>query len=454
MRQDLELRRFAADSVINLVRLGGAAALGLLLSALLARGLGTSGKGIYELALVLPLVIQSVFNVGITMSAAYYVARGDHDIVTATRGSITLSLWLSGGGLLIGAALVYLGGAALFPGVPADLLYLSLLLLPLLYLRLHLGAVFQGLQDFRAFGLVELTPPLVAVLLIVPLVLVQDGGAAGALLAIIAGNAVGLALAVLLLRRRMVAPAPLLTLRLGRAYWRQMAGYGMKAQLNIIAVYLLLRVDVFLLNLWGPGGAASVGIYSIAVLLAERIWTFSTITGQVILPRIASWEGDDDRRTRLTLLNARLTFWFGALILLTLALLGEWFIVLLYGEAFRPAAQPLLRLLPGIALFNLARVLGPDIAGRGRIGINAVIATLAFGLNLAANAVLIPTLDYNGAALAASLAYSVLGIASVAAFCRVSGARWWQTWLLTGSDVKLLRQGVNWLGQQRPGRPR
>ncbi len=443
MRQDLELRRFAADSAINLVRLGGAAVLGLLLSALLARGLGTNGKGIYELALVLPLVIQSVFNIGVTMSAAYYVARGDHDLVTATRGSITLSLWLSGGGLLVGAALVRLGSAALFPGIPADLLYLSLLLLPLLYLRLHLSAVFQGLQDFRAFGLVELTPPLVSIVLIVPLVFMWDGGVAGALLAAIAGNAAGLALAVLLLRRRIAAPVPLLALRLDRAYWRQIAGYGLKAQLNIIAVYLLLRVDVFLLNLWGPGGAASVGIYSIAVLLAERIWTFSTVTGQVILPRIASWEGDDDRRTQLSLLNARLTFWFGALILVALALLGEWFIVLLYGEAFRPAAQPLLLLLPGIALFNLARVLGPDVAGRGRVGINAAIATAAFAINLAANAALIPALGYNGAALAASLAYSFLGIASVVAFCRVSGARWWQIWLITGSDVALLRQALN-----------
>lgn len=443
MRQDLELRRFAADSAINLVRLGGAAVLGLLLSALLARGLGTNGKGIYELALVLPLVIQSVFNIGVTMSAAYYVARGDHDLVTATRGSITLSLWLSGGGLLVGAALVRLGSAALFPGIPADLLYLSLLLLPLLYLRLHLSAVFQGLQDFRAFGLVELTPPLVSIALIVPLVFMWDGGVAGALLAAIAGNAAGLALAVLLLRRRIAAPVPLLALRLDRAYWRQIAGYGLKAQLNIIAVYLLLRVDVFLLNLWGPGGAASVGIYSIAVLLAERIWTFSTVTGQVILPRIASWEGDDDRRTQLSLLNARLTFWFGALILVALALLGEWFIVLLYGEAFRPAAQPLLLLLPGIALFNLARVLGPDVAGRGRVGINAAIATAAFAINLAANAALIPALGYNGAALAASLAYSFLGIASVVAFCRVSGARWWQIWLITGSDVALLRQALN-----------
>lgn len=443
MRQDLELRRFAADSAINLVRLGGAAVLGLLLSALLARGLGTNGKGIYELALVLPLVIQSVFNIGVTMSAAYYVARGDHDLVTATRGSITLSLWLSGGGLLVGAALVRLGSAALFPGIPADLLYLSLLLLPLLYLRLHLSAVFQGLQDFRAFGLVELTPPLVSIVLIVPLVFMWDGGVAGALLAAIVGNAAGLALAVLLLRRRIAAPVPLLALRLDRAYWRQIAGYGLKAQLNIIAVYLLLRVDVFLLNLWGPGGAASVGIYSIAVLLAERIWTFSTVTGQVILPRIASWEGDDDRRTQLSLLNARLTFWFGALILVALALLGEWFIVLLYGEAFRPAAQPLLWLLPGIALFNLARVLGPDVAGRGRVGINAAIATAAFAINLAANAALIPALGYNGAALAASLAYSFLGIASVVAFCRVSGARWWQIWLITGSDVALLRQALN-----------
>jgi O-antigen/teichoic acid export membrane protein len=445
MRHDLELRRFAADSVINLVRLGGAAVLGLLLSALLARALGTQGKGLYELALVLPLIIQSVFNVGVVMSAAYYVAHGDHDVVTAARGSITLSLWLSAGGLIIGAALVYLAGTALFPGVPSDLLYFSLILLPLLYLRLHLGAVLQGLQDFRSFGLVELTPPFVTLVLIVPLIFVWNGGVVAALAATLVGSAAGCGLALLLLRRRMAAHTPLVTLRLDHTYWRQMIGYGLKAQINLIAVYLLLRMDVLLLNLWGTGGTASVGIYSIAVLLAERIWTFSTITGQIILPRIASWAGDEDRRTQLTLLNTRLIVWFGVLLLAALALLGEWFIVLLYGEAFRAAAEPLLWLLPGIFLFNLARVLGPDIAGRGHIGINAVIAAVAFVINLAANAVLIPRFDYNGAALATSMAYAFLGVASVIAFCRISGAHWWQTWLFTRADLALLQRAFRHL---------
>lgn len=440
MKPDLELRRFAADSLINLLRLGGAAVLGLLLSALLARKLGATGKGLYELALLLPMLLQSVLNIGITMSAAYYVAQGDHDLLRATRGSITLSLWLSAAGLVVGSVLVMVAGDVLFPGVPPELLLLSLLLLPLLYLRLHLGAILQGLQDFRAAGLVELVPPLVTTVLVVPLVLVWDGGVTGALVATLAGGLVGAILAVWILYQRLETPVSLVTLQVDRAYWRQMLHYGLRAQVAIIAVYLLLRADIFLLNLWGPGGAASVGLYSVAVLLAERIWTFSTITGQVIMPRIASWQGETERQTLLTLVILRVTVWFGLLICLALLLLGEWFIVLLYGPEFRSAVEPLFWLLPGIFLFNIARVAGPDIAGRGYIGINATISGIAFVLNLGANALLIPRYDMNGAAMATSLAYGFSGVAAVIVFCRISGAHWYQVWLPTADDLALLRR--------------
>jgi O-antigen/teichoic acid export membrane protein len=367
MRKDLELKRFARDSVSNLVRVVGVSVITVATSILVARGVGVEGRGLYELAHLLPLIMAMLFNFGLQTATAYYVAHGDYDVPTIAATNLTLALLLSAAGLTVSALLLLFAADALFPGVPLALMWLGLLLLPLNYLGQGLLPIFQGRQDFRAFNLVQLVPGAVGLVLIVVFVWGLDGGVAGVLLAVAAGNLAGLLVSLALLRPHTGPLWRLFALRLHWPYARRALTYGLKIQLSIVALFFLLRVDVWLLNIVG-NGAESVGIYSIAVSLAERVWALGGLASAVILPRIASWNsgGDDDtRRNQLTALTTRHTFWLGIDIALAILLVGEPFIVLLYGEDFRPAAWALALLLPGIVFYNMAGVTVLDIAGRG-----------------------------------------------------------------------------------------
>jgi O-antigen/teichoic acid export membrane protein len=261
------------------------------------------------------------------------------------------------------------------------------------------------------------------------------------LLAVMGGSAASLIANLHLLRPHTGPLRRLFTLRLHRAYTRRAFVYGLKIQFSVIITFLLLRMDVWLLNLLG-GGAAAVGVYGIAVSLAERVWTFGGLAAALIMPRIASWDGDDDRRSQLTILTARHTLWLSLALGAAILLVGEPFIVLLYGEDFRASAWALLLLLPGIILYNMASVTGSDIAGRGRPMALTVNAVVAFSINLVANLIFIPRWDVAGAALASTLAYSYLGIANMWLFRRVSGARWRDLLLLNGDDLRRLGRGA------------
>lgn len=435
MNNNLNLRSFASDSLINFIQIILTVLMGFGISAVVARTLGAEGKGVYEVAILLPIMLQWLFNLGITTASTYHVAHGDHTVASATRGNITLSLWISLFGILVGFVIAYFGGAAIFPGVPRPVLLLSLASLPFLYFRGNLNAILQGLQDFRAFSIIELIPSVVTFALLIILLLTVSVEVAGVVFAYLMGNAVAVIAVIIMLRKRMGASVPMFSLRVEPTYLRQMLHYGLKSQLNIISIYLLLRVDVLLINLIGEG-AASVGIYSIAVLFADRVWLVSGFTSRIILPRIAASEGADTNRTALSLMITRYTFWFSLVIAIGLAIVGEWFITLIYGAPFQPSVHALVAILPGVVLFNFGVMLASDIAGRGRPDISATHAGIAFIINLLANLILIPRYDYVGAALASTLAYGYYGIIHIYIFSRMNNTHWWEVWLPTQHDIE------------------
>ncbi|MBI1280623.1 MAG: oligosaccharide flippase family protein [Anaerolineaceae bacterium] len=434
MNSKLNLRSFASDSLINLVQIIVTVLLGFGITSIVGRTLGTEGKGIYEVAILLPIMLQWLFNLGITTASTYYVAHGDHDVTGATRGNISLSFWISLFGSVVGLLIAYFAGFAVFPGIPRAVLLLSLAALPFLYFRMNLNAILQGLQDFRAYSLVEIIPSIVTFTLLVILMLASSVQVADVVVFYLLGNVVAAIAVIVILKRRSLSSQPLFSLRIDRTYLKQMLNYGLKSQLNIISIYLLLRVDVLLINLVG-NGAASVGIYSIAVLFADRVWLVSGFASRIILPRIAASESAESNRTELSITITRYTFWFSVMIAGGLAVLGEWVIVLIYGEAFGPAIHALLAILPGVILFNFGVMLSSDIAGRGRPDITARQAAIAFIINLVANLILIPRYDYVGAALASSLAYAYYGIAHIYIFNRMTNTRWWQLLLPTQKDI-------------------
>ncbi|MNL56566.1 hypothetical protein D3C87_1800690 [compost metagenome] len=125
---------------------------------------------------------------------------------------------------------------------------------------------------------------------------------------------------------------------------------------------------------------------------------------------------------------------------LTMAVIGEWLIVTLFGVAYQPAYPALLALLPGLLGLCYASILRLDLLGKDRPGSISLLMGLGALLNLALNLLLIPAYGIVGAAAASSIAYLAVTVALLVMYCRLSHVPLWQTLIILPSDVAPMLQ--------------
>ncbi len=381
---------------------------GLGLSVVLARALGPAGNGVFGVAVLVPTLFASLLNLGMSPANAYFVGRGDTSPREALSASLLIAALTSLVGVLLGAAMIYWRGAAWFPGVPPPVLWSALAAFPPLLLSQVVASIHQGAQTFRRFNLVTLTGPLATLILTVVAVVGFRFGAAGALVAFAIGYGLAAALGIGVLvrdaREEDVRGCP--AARPTRSVWRtarRSVGYGWKAHASNVLTLVNYRADIFLLNLFVA--PATVGLYVVAVQVAERLWMLSQAAGTVALPRLAQLRDDELARQRLSGLMFRWILLATALGALIVAAIVRPALRIVFGIDFVDAAAPLLLLLPGIVLGSGGRVLANDLAARGAPQLNLYAAMAVVPTNVLLNLALIPGYGASGAAAATSLAY-------------------------------------------------
>jgi O-antigen/teichoic acid export membrane protein len=205
--------------------------------------------------------------------------------------------------------------------------------------------------------------------------------------------------------------------RLKLPHVRALASYGVRVHSANVLAFLGYRLDVFLVDAFK--GAIAVGLYGAGVVIAEGLWMPSQAVSTALFPTIAAERTESARRS-ITPLVARNTLWLTAILAGILVLIAGPAVDLLYSSRFGSSAAVVRILAPGIVLFSAARVLGNDIAARGRPLVNSVVAAVSVICNIALNVVLIPRYGIDGAAWASTASYSVLFLATTAVYRRIT----------------------------------
>lgn len=445
MKTDPDLKVFLRDSSYNLGRQILAILIGLVTSALMARGLGTQLQGLYSLTLLLPLTLISFTNLGISSSTVYYAAHEDYDAATTLHGTLYMTLILGlislAGGWLVGVFF----RESLFPGATTQFLSIAALITPLLLLKMNLSAILQGFQDFKRYNLAEIIAQVSMLAFVILFIWVFPLGVVGALLAFLLSNlSATLVMAYFLLKNTGVRA--LLRMRPNLHFVRDSLSYGMRSYLSDMIAFLNLRADKYLLNIFA--GAPALGIYDVAVQIGEKLWIVSRAIGTVLFPRIASMEQDETNRVRLTLFMVRNVFWASALTALVVLPFLNLGIRLLYGNSFIEAAPGVALLLPGIVSLSASRLLSFDMSGRGKPQINAYAAFFSFVINVLCNVILIPKMGLRGAAISSSISYTSTFILRSILFCRETGASWQSIILPNQHDLAVWQRLIRSLTQK------
>ena len=425
--------QFAIDTSITAVSRMLQLAIGVGTSVLIARALGPAGRGIYALAILLPTVLTCFGNFGVGQAAVFHVNKNTYSAKEVLANTVSLSLLLGVAGFLAGLVILLAFGDLVFPGVRKTYLFLALFLLPLNLLLNFVNHLLLGLQRIKEYNFVSVLRSLVFLALLFILLFVLSFGVKAAITASILSYVVA-ATVLLYLAKGIIG---FVRLRFNGTYVKDAFRFGSKVYLGNLAGLLHYRVDMFLVNIFlNP---MAVGLYSIAVVLAEKVWIVSQSAGKVLFPKVCA-ETDEKSLKEFTPIVCRIVLWIALIGAIVLLFLGRVLIVLLYSDKFAASVLPFQILLIGIVAMSGWRILNNDLYGRGKARWNIYINGGSAALNVLLNILFIPRWGVVGAAWATSASYTFAFVMVVIVYASISHNNIWTLIVPQKSDLLLCRR--------------
>jgi O-antigen/teichoic acid export membrane protein len=384
-------------------------------SFLLSALLGPTLKGQLVAVVTVPGMIVAIGMFGLPSAINYFAGRG-HSIPSLVRLAYVLSAAFSVGLFALVWLALPLLERTLFHAAPDNLLRVILFTLPLSTFSAFGVAILYGRQKVRSWNLIQLVMACVSLSLVVVLVGGFGLGVRGAVAGtIVIGVASVLLIAITVHRLSRANPdGP-------TASPRALAAYGARMYPSSITGYFHYRADTYLIQaliLSATTAQRMLGLYSVAVTMAELVFYVPDSVGAIFLPRVAGATAEDANRMlgRVGRLTTLLTLLVAAALVPT-AIVGIHVILPAYVDCL-PA---FLVLLPGAVSFSVAKVMISYLAGRGRPGLISIGTILSLSLNVAVNVVLIPMYGIVGAALASLVSYTFQAAVAVGFASRLSG---------------------------------
>ncbi len=383
--------------------------LGAATTVILARSLGPTGRGSLAAIYALTTVLVQLGTFGIASANPYFAAR-EPEMRARIAGN---SLWFAG---ILGPVMAVIGiGVKLaLPGAFTDIgwpeLSVGMLALPVLLGSLFLQSILLTEGRTVLYNGVEVAVAALTVALLATVLPLAGGGVLVALLLVLGPHVIALSAYLFAMARhgRVVR-----ALDVGLA--RSMIGYGARAYLVTLIAYLLIRVDLLLVN--AIQGARAAGQYSIAVALADALYLLPVSVSVNLFARLA--RGSVDREMTLSVFHL-LAVGYLAVCGLAAVLAGP-VIELMFGGAFHPAIALFLWLLPGVYCLGLFNVIAYHFAAHGMPRELLLVWIPGLVVNLALDIILLPRHGTYVASLASSVAYAIVLALHLRLFARDLG---------------------------------
>jgi len=371
-----------------------------ILRIILGRELGPDGLGVYTLAFTIYLFGMQFAAFGIGSALTKYVAEFLDDRATIRNyvsSGMTSSIIT---GTLMGVVLFLLAPyiAISFFHVPEleGMIQLTALCYPFIAVQKAVNGTLNGFRRMHLYAFLNIVQNVTVVAASIALVLLFEMGVMGAVIGFVGPTILVSALSPILIRD---------CIGFGSSFWdtaalRATTVFGFYVVLGNSIAFLNTQVDSILIGYYlNP---TEVGIYAVAVLLAQTLTLIPGAVQRVTAPATATLYGKGDiegvRRLYYSTLKKSLLISAGSAVLI--AALGPYIIALLFTEEYLVSYVPLLILLLGYTVDASFAAVGATLSSIGKVHIPFRISTVCGVLNVILNILLIPILGIRGAALA------------------------------------------------------
>lgn len=204
--------------------------------------------------------------------------------------------------------------------------------------------------------------------------------------------------------------------------------YGIFPMLTLLMTTLNYRVDIIMLN--NLATSAEVGVYSVGVMLAERVWLIPDALKEVMISNLAKGKGIDEVTYVIRMCNTACIF-----VVLGIAAFGRPFIHFFFGQEYAGAYSVTITILAGVVFMVYYKIIGAFNIVEGKQKENLGYLVVSVICNMILNASFIPVFGNLGAAIASIFSYAVSAGLFIRKFTRETPARLGDMVFLNGRDI-------------------
>ncbi len=400
-------------------------------SVLVSRLLGVEGKGMFSLFMATVSGLWVVAALGVPQGQLYHASKDPQWLRHFMANAVPFSMLIGG---VVGLTYFFGGRALGFEAVtvlPRPVMLVGVISIAAGVLLIYQRQYFLGLHRYelsKASGSVSLTLPLFGY---GGLYLLGHVGVIPFASAYVAAQVVCYAVFQVIARR--IGPAS------GGFSWelaRRSFGFGSRQLASDITLYLMQRIDFFIVLLYL--GSKGLGIYSVAVGMAEIIVRLSNEIGSMLFPIFAAGNLKAGQPAVALRLLTLLTVGVAGL----LGLISGPLVRTLFGPAFADAAPAFRLLLVGTVAWSTMNVTWHYISAGGRPQLGVVVFGLAAGVDVLLNVVLLPHWGVIGASVAATTSYVVAALIFLHYFREMEACSLREAFVTKPSDCRQLWRAV------------
>jgi O-antigen/teichoic acid export membrane protein len=228
----------------------------------------------------------------------------------------------------------------------------------------------------------------------------------------------------------------------------QLLKFAVRANIATMSILAMWKIDQLIVG--SRRGYAELGLYSVAVAVAEIVLVAAPAFRSALLPHHSMSEADlSDAVARVT----RVVLAATVVASIGLAAVGYELLVLLYGPHYGQTYPAMLLLLPGVALFVLHFPLFDYIAARRGVRALTIMGIGGVAFNVSADYVLLGHYSYVAAAVISSITYAIVFATCLVLFVRQSGIGVREVVVVGRRDIAAIAKYVRDLVRRSGGTP-
>lgn len=209
--------------------------------------------------------------------------------------------------------------------------------------------------------------------------------------------------------------------------------FGFFPMLALLMTTLNYRVDVIMLKQYVT--SAEVGIYSVGVMLAERVWMIPDALKEVMISNLAKGKGTDEVCLVIRVCNVACL-----IVVMGIVLLGQPFINIFFGSEYSSAYSVTVVILIGVIFMVYYKMIGAYNIVHGKQKENFVYLVISVICNIAANITLIPVMGIIGASIASVFSYGISAFLFIYRFSKDNDIRLNDMLFLKKEDISKLKR--------------